>query len=107
MAKHTPGPWTTSAYGQYLGGKRGKLTIIALNPAKIVAEDVDPTDGLLIAAAPDLLVACQAALMMPIPAPRSKVARENIQVYRKVFREAIAKATNETPPKPNHKLRLE
>lgn len=52
---HTPGPWTASAYGQYLGGKRGKLSIVATSPPKIVAENVNPEDGPLIEAAPELL----------------------------------------------------
>ncbi len=62
--KHTPGPWLTSEYGQYLGGKPGKTTIAAVNPARIVAENVNPEDGPLIAAAPDLQAAIDLACLI-------------------------------------------
>ena len=60
---HTPGPWTASDYGQYLGGKRGKLSIVATSPPKIVAENVNPEDGPLIEAAPDLLAQLKAIMV--------------------------------------------
>ena len=56
-AKHTPGPWT-HRNGRIFQTDRESLTIA--NVARAADGDYSPTNGLLIAAAPDLLeVVCE------------------------------------------------
>jgi len=54
--KHTPGPWTIRADGQYIvGDTQPVCDIRPTNPSK-------QANAKLIAAAPDLLAACKAVL---------------------------------------------
>jgi hypothetical protein len=85
MRKHTPGPWRY----EYEPGYNGEL--IAAN-GTVIAEFISeprPPNARLIAAAPDLLRACQDLL------DRYKfvVGNEGVECY--LARAAIAKATGE------------
>ena len=61
---HTPGPWKTQkAY--YVGAEDDEQAILAIDPTYgevKLAEVYDRSDARLIAAAPDLLAACEALL---------------------------------------------
>lgn len=109
QAKPTPGPWTwreTTSPGSSIGdlyltdvrlggGEGGHLRVLA-------ADAVDAVDARLIAAAPDLLVACGLGLKLGEIAVRLGLAgfskRDEDGIVRdhvdlKVIRAAIAKAT--------------
>lgn len=62
MDKHTPGPWTVSAIGRQLTVATSDGVHIAI--INRYADDNAQSDARLIAAAPELLAACQAALAL-------------------------------------------
>jgi hypothetical protein len=89
MSNHTPGPWAVSndQLGQYInaGGK-----VIAAIPDGSVASDYvqDVCNARLIAAAPDLLAACESACLTVWAEPQFKHLADKL-------RATIAKAKGE------------
>lgn len=85
-ATHTPGPWqATLAYGYRIESAEGK--IVATLPTHCPLTGEDPANAYLIAAAPDLLLACQelAAQIENDPA----ISDDS----RRLLQDAIANAT--------------
>lgn len=88
MATHTPGPWSYDASGGAIYYADGDVEpLIASTNLENVSVEQGDADGLLIAAAPDLLAACQAVLD-EFPALDSK----RIESIKRICRDAIAKA---------------
>ncbi len=82
-AKHTPGPWIENSFCGSMGGI-GLREVYAETPTgpsaicRVAAERQD-ANAALIAAAPDLLAACEALLLDPTPrADAVRVARAAI-----------------------------
>ena len=97
MSKHTPGPW--KFYDDSNDGKTNRIEIVAIG--KTVARiyhsvpEEDLPNARLIAAAPDLLLACQLIVSaFDALAPVSAARNEPLQIN--AARAAIAKATGET-----------
>lgn len=90
MSKHTPGPWRTKLYEDVL-----EVYANVNGPGWLVAQwespdDNDKANARLIAAAPDLLAACQA-----IDEWHDLMAQDYPEIMRpfRMVRAAIAKAT--------------
>lgn len=97
MSKHTPGPWEWTYRGLYAGN------IPVLVPDNEHGSDLTiksrDADDMLIAAAPDLLAACEQALAA-IDADNAHMEigrRYAVDEARDVLIAAIAKAKGETP----------
>ena len=74
---HTPGPWkATTAYGCKIKAADG--TVIATVPTRCPLTWEDPANAYLIAAAPDLLEACQMALDILGMHPDAQILRNAI-----------------------------
>jgi hypothetical protein len=64
MSRHTPGPWHVRE--DYYVGRPGKLSLAEVKCGDVPAEDVEQhrANARLIAAAPDLLAACESFLSL-------------------------------------------
>jgi hypothetical protein len=90
--KHTPGPWKVD-------GITGLLVAVVQGQAEILASHGDPllygtcdADARLIAAAPDLLAACQEIIDGMVDGKNS--TNKNVTMYAiQMVKSAIAKAT--------------
>lgn len=92
MSKHTPGPWARSTLGfQVLTGD-GRHSICEARDRRGQEEQV--ANAQLIAAAPDLLEACEAVDEFFVRHANSGLVQSEIDFLNKV-RAAIAKATAE------------
>jgi len=99
---HTPGPW--SVYIEHAGeGDERELREVSIDSdfgqvAEVIIENCEENDeqiiadGCIIAAAPELLAACQAAFDQLANDPRWNVSTLRLDIIRA----AIAKATGET-----------
>lgn len=83
-SKHTPGPWYETGTGNHQG------LVISESTGANVAVVYDKRDARLIAAAPDLLRGCQAAIAY-LADPASKFPENRAEAER-IILEAIAKA---------------
>ena len=104
MSGHTPGLWTAEVTeapvtnGQAVGSPTGNILAGDGRAGRDWIASVKPfsddfyANARLIAAAPDLLEACRAALSMPTPWIKSEQGRKDQRAYRRVFAAAIAKA---------------
>lgn len=61
--KHTPGPWAVDPMETARGEKLVRCMYGALTASNIIAKDILPHNARLIASAPELLEACQKALL--------------------------------------------
>jgi hypothetical protein len=94
MNKHTPGPWTiemarTRAMGRILHGNFIVAYVEGLHPDQ--APDGALADALLIAAAPELLLALERLYLLCIGAPTTYEGEKIISDLRE-FNRAIAQA---------------
>lgn len=86
---HTPGPWKAiQAYGYKVRAADGK--IVASLPTHCPLTWENPANAYLVAAAPDLLAACQMALDELNSHP------DNHNHLKRRLRDAIAEATGQT-----------
>lgn len=112
MSEHTPGPWecipkinaSENHKGFFVRAKKvtndGKWSLAEVHPGD---EDgkLGEANARLIAAAPELLKACQLMMLSwkDIPYPRMNSDEENsLWSARNAIQSAIAKATGEEPP---------
>ena len=62
MAQHTPGPWSVNKYGSIGAGEHGTAPVVAHVEPFFAGPDTG-ANASLIAAAPDMLAALEAALV--------------------------------------------
>jgi hypothetical protein len=82
MSEHTPGPWQLRGFNIYDNNKR-----LVANAGGEYKMDVDRANAKLIAAAPDLLRACEAML--------AQIGRPGMAEARQKALDAIQKAKGE------------
>lgn len=91
-AKHTPGPWTAADLGD------GRCSVYAHGPLAYLGDAAEPGDGmanaLLMAAAPDLLAACEAAehSIAPLVEDRGVRLGDILEGLRSAIRKARGQA---------------
>lgn len=96
---HTPGPWTIiptqDGESDHILGDNGDSIVCTTHHPSMGRSIVNTADAYLIAAAPDLLAACEAALsLMPTGEyTPNQEAKQEALIVRKQLRAAIAKAT--------------
>ncbi len=93
-APHTPGPWTARFYEDQIAGEAVIHYDVSGPGSDHVANVWDVNDAALVAAAPELLRGCQAALAYLADPP--SVFPENRTAAIDIIRQAIRAAT--TPP---------
>lgn len=86
MSNHTPGPWIRSSLGFQVLTRNSEKSICELPSRHNEAEQI--ADANLIAAAPDLLAACEAA--------RTVVDSQESRAVWALLSNAIAKAKGQT-----------
>jgi hypothetical protein len=92
-AKHTPGPWRFNPVGEVRGAD---WNVVVCDTYGNGDDDVADADARLIAAAPELLAACERALMLMSPAAcGGRVA--NVDSLIAEIGEAVDKAKGEKP----------
>lgn len=91
MSKHTPGPWRLGSSARIImAGMGRRIASVPMYGGNESETDENAANALLIAAAPDLLLACKAALAKLNHAPLDKIS-----VAADMLRAAIAKAEGE------------
>lgn len=90
MSQHTPGPWETSR--DAVPAHHVQITVYAEADGQRVATVFrEEANARLVAAAPDLLAACESALSLAqIDADDGELALAALEVLRPVLRNAIA-----------------
>lgn len=93
-AKHTPGPWRAAPQpGQTVGVHT--YTHCVMHGDDSLADTLTEPDARLMAAAPDLLVACREGLerLYRMTCPKNVAERDEVIRVREVMRLAIERAT--------------
>ena len=91
---HTPGPWKHSSFQVWAQGKAGNTfgTLVASLRRSPATDAVAEADANLIAAAPELLAACEEIIEGMIDGKNS--TNKNVTMYAiQMVKSAIAKAT--------------
>ena len=101
--QHTPGPWQYNGYADHCDVGRPYHEIVDETGFEVINQNgiLDGQDGegeayaRLIAAAPELLEACQAMAYEPRPWVDDVQGRKDALVYMNIVKAAIAKALGE------------